>query len=121
MHPGRYSGYVTEPYGPYIAGMARLGTWGDHVTLQAAADAWGIKIFVITSFLENCVIAIDPVQENPAFVARALHLSFWAEVHYNSVYPAGEKARRSPRDLLPRGLRGVLDAGRDVAAKIIPG
>jgi hypothetical protein len=40
MHPGRYSGYVTEPYGPYIAGMARLGTWGDHVTLQAAGG-WG--------------------------------------------------------------------------------
>ncbi|KAI8464234.1 MAG: hypothetical protein J3K34DRAFT_441192 [Monoraphidium minutum] len=106
--PDRYSGYVTEPYGPYVAGMARPGTWGDHVTLQAAADAWGIKIFVITSFLENCIISIDPEREDPAFAHRALHLSFWAEVHYNSVYPASEKARWSPRSLLPRPLRNII-------------
>lgn len=35
---------------------------------------------MVTSFLENCVIAIKPQVENPAYASRALHLSFWAEV-----------------------------------------
>lgn len=40
--------------------MSRLGTWGDHVTLQAAADTFHVGINIITSFLENCVITISP-------------------------------------------------------------
>ncbi|XWS53309.1 hypothetical protein CRYUN_Cryun11dG0146000 [Craigia yunnanensis] len=32
----------------------RSGEWGDHVTLQAAADLYGVKIFVITSFKDTC-------------------------------------------------------------------
>ena len=33
-HPDRYSGFVLVDFGVYVASMARLGTWGDHVTLQ---------------------------------------------------------------------------------------
>jgi hypothetical protein len=55
------------------------------------ADAWGIKIFVVTSFLENSVLSIDPARESPAFARRALHLSFWAEVR------AGGRARSRAR------------------------
>jgi hypothetical protein len=40
--------------------MSKLGTWGDHVTLQAATDAFHVGINIITSFLENCVITISP-------------------------------------------------------------
>lgn len=40
--------------------MSKLGTWGDHITLQAAADAFHVGINIITSFLENCVITISP-------------------------------------------------------------
>jgi hypothetical protein len=69
-----------------------------------AADAWGIKIFVITSFLENCVIAIDPVQENPAFVARALHLSFWAEVRVTGLPVCVGLGRGVRRRWWPRAL-----------------
>jgi hypothetical protein len=41
--------------------MSKLGTWGDHVTLQAAADAYHVGICVVTSFLDNCVISISPI------------------------------------------------------------
>jgi hypothetical protein len=35
---GRYRGFVPGDYeGDYVAAMARSGTWGDHVTLQARA------------------------------------------------------------------------------------
>ncbi|PPR84729.1 hypothetical protein GOBAR_AA35979 [Gossypium barbadense] len=36
------------------------GEWGDHVTLQAAADLYGVKIFVLTSFKDTCYIEILP-------------------------------------------------------------
>ncbi|GFP97010.1 otu domain-containing protein ddb_g0284757 [Phtheirospermum japonicum] len=65
----------------------RSGEWGDHVTLQAAADCYGIKIFVITSFKDTCYIEILPQTEKSN---RIIFLSFWAEVHYNSIYPLGE-------------------------------
>ncbi|KAL6504079.1 hypothetical protein OROGR_026002 [Orobanche gracilis] len=63
------------------------GEWGDHVTLQAAADWFGFKIFIITSFKDTCYIEILPqtLKSN-----RIIFLSFWSEVHYNSIYPVEE-------------------------------
>lgn len=110
-HPELYAHFVGQPYHQYVDAMARSGTWGDHVTLKAAADAWGIKIFVVTSFLENSVLSIEPAAENPSFARRALHLSFWAEVHYNSIYPANAHSRLAvagPSFL--NGLRNSLNA-----------
>ncbi|GLC45796.1 hypothetical protein PLESTB_001155200 [Pleodorina starrii] len=80
-----YSCYVPEEYGKYCSSMAKSGTWGDHVTLQAAADHYGLRITVVTSFGESPVIYIDPADKRSP---RTLYLSFWAEVHYNSLYPA---------------------------------
>ncbi|KAK4403898.1 OVARIAN TUMOR DOMAIN-containing deubiquitinating enzyme 9 [Sesamum angolense] len=68
-------------------GTVRNGEWGDHVTLQAAADWFGVKIFVITSFKDTCYIEILPQNQKSN---RTIFLSFWAEVHYNSIYPLGE-------------------------------
>ncbi len=52
---------------------------------QAAADYFGLRIMVVTSFKESPVIYIDPAAKRSP---RTLYLSFWAEVHYNSLYPA---------------------------------
>ncbi|KAI3450598.1 hypothetical protein Pfo_007263 [Paulownia fortunei] len=85
--PEIYEGYVPMAYEDYLAKMSKSGEWGDHVTLQAAADSYGIKIFVITSFKDTCYIEILPsVQKSE----RVIFLSFWAEVHYNSIYPEGD-------------------------------
>nr|CAB3451517.1 unnamed protein product [Digitaria exilis] len=79
-----YDGYVPMAYDEYLEKVARNGEWGDHVTLQAAADKYGVKIFVMTSFKDTCYIEIQPkVQKSN----KVLLLSFWAEVHYNSIYP----------------------------------
>ncbi|KAB5544124.1 hypothetical protein DKX38_012236 [Salix brachista] len=64
----------------------RSGEWGDHVTLQAAADSYGIKILLITSFRDTCCIEIFPKAKKSN---RVIYLSFWAEVHYDSIYPEG--------------------------------
>ncbi|KAJ0691052.1 putative ubiquitinyl hydrolase 1 [Helianthus annuus] len=85
-HPEIYEGYVTMAYNDYLKGISKSGEWGDHVTLQAAADSYGVKIFVLTSFKDTCSIEILPkVQKSK----RVVFLSFWAEVHYNSIYPEG--------------------------------
>uniref|UniRef100_K3YUZ8 ubiquitinyl hydrolase 1 n=1 Tax=Setaria italica TaxID=4555 RepID=K3YUZ8_SETIT len=85
-----YDGYVPMAYDDYLEKVARNGEWGDHVTLQAAADKYGVKIFVMTSFKDTCYIEIQPkVQKSNKVVL----LSFWAEVHYNSIYPQNDAPR----------------------------
>ncbi|KAI4378732.1 hypothetical protein MLD38_016170 [Melastoma candidum] len=79
-----YEGYVPMDYDEYLFKMSQNGEWGDHVTLQAAADVYEAKIFVITSFKDTCYIEILPTGQKPK---QDLFLSFWAEVHYNSIYP----------------------------------
>ncbi|OAY51562.1 OVARIAN TUMOR DOMAIN-containing deubiquitinating enzyme 12 isoform X1 [Manihot esculenta] len=86
-YPETYEGYVPMAYGDYLEKMSRSGEWGDHVTLQAAADSYGVKIIVITSFKDTCCIEILPnVQQSK----RVILLSFWAEVHYNSIFAQGD-------------------------------
>nr|XP_011468233.1 PREDICTED: OTU domain-containing protein DDB_G0284757 isoform X2 [Fragaria vesca subsp. vesca] len=82
----QYEGYVPM----------RSGEWGDHVTLQAAADKFEAKICLLTSFRDTCFIEIKPQIQPPK---RELWLSFWSEVHYNSLYeikdaPIQQKPRK---------------------------
>lgn len=86
-HPNWYKEYVPDSYQDYCASMKLPGTWGDNVTLQAAADLYGLHIKVLTSFAESPVISVEPREQRST---RVLWLSFWAEVHYNSLYPGGE-------------------------------
>ncbi|XP_059626812.1 OVARIAN TUMOR DOMAIN-containing deubiquitinating enzyme 12-like [Cornus florida] len=85
--PEIYEGYVPMAYGDYLKKMSKCGEWGDHVTLQAAADSYGVKMFVLTSFKDTCYIEILPSVQRSK---RVIFLSFWAEVHYNSIYPQGD-------------------------------
>ncbi|KAK2999274.1 hypothetical protein RJ639_023469, partial [Escallonia herrerae] len=76
--PELYEGYVPMAYGDYLKKIDKNGEWGDH---------YGVKIFVITSFKDTCSVEILPrVQKSK----RVICLSFWAEVHYNSIYPQGD-------------------------------
>ncbi|KAG6595233.1 OVARIAN TUMOR DOMAIN-containing deubiquitinating enzyme 10, partial [Cucurbita argyrosperma subsp. sororia] len=83
-HREIYEGYVPMGYDDYLEKMSMSGEWGDHVTLQAAADWYGVKIFVMAYFKETCCIEIIP---NFQKKKQVIFLSFWAEVHYNSIYP----------------------------------
>ncbi|KAL3161663.1 hypothetical protein ABBQ38_15492 [Trebouxia sp. C0009 RCD-2024] len=83
-----YQDYIPENYQDYCQRMQQFGTWGDHVTLQAVADAFGVRIAIMTSYQDACVVEIQP--QGQVKSQRILYLSFWAEVHYNSVYPQGD-------------------------------
>ncbi|WMV29764.1 hypothetical protein MTR67_023149, partial [Solanum verrucosum] len=76
-----YESYVPMKYKSYLKKMKRLGEWGDHITLQAAADRYGVKICLVTSFRENGYIEIlpkdiQPSREVPARVRRKKHWLF---------------------------------------------
>ncbi|PWA70517.1 Ovarian tumor, otubain [Artemisia annua] len=82
-HRSLYEGYVPMKYKKYYKKISKTGEWGDHVTLQAAADKFAAKICLLTSFRDTCFIEITPQHQAPQ---RELWLSFWSEVHYNSLY-----------------------------------
>ncbi|CAA2983124.1 Hypothetical predicted protein [Olea europaea subsp. europaea] len=83
-HREQYENYVPMAYDDYLKKMSKMWEWGDHFTLQAAADTYGVKIFVITSFKDTCYIKILPQTH---MTKRMIFSSFWAEGHYNSIYP----------------------------------
>eukprot|EP00667_Euglena_gracilis_P019074 EG_transcript_20378 len=92
FHPEQYAPFViSEDYDAYVARMAKEGEWGDHVTLQAAADVFGVEIVLVTSFAdERSIISIKPLDwegkdPDSSRVVQTLHLSFYAEIHYNSI------------------------------------
>ncbi|WOL12599.1 hypothetical protein Cni_G21366 [Canna indica] len=90
-----YEGYVPMKYKRYYKKMGKSGEWGDHVTLQAAADKFQAKICLLTSFRDTCFIEIVPQSQAPQ---RELWLSFWSEVHYNSIYELrGMPMQHKPR------------------------
>ncbi|XP_073125165.1 OVARIAN TUMOR DOMAIN-containing deubiquitinating enzyme 11 [Henckelia pumila] len=93
-HKKLYESYVPMKYKSYIKSMKRSGGWGDHVTLQAAADRFEAKICLVTSFRDTGYIEILPKDKTPI---KELWLSFWSEIHYNSLYQAGEVPSRKHR------------------------
>lgn len=93
-HKRLYEGYVPMNYRSYLKKMKRLGEWGDHVTLQAAADRFGAKICLVTSFRDTYYIEIIPKDITPS---KELWLSYWSEVHYNSLYESGDVPTRAPK------------------------
>ncbi|KAG5552152.1 hypothetical protein RHGRI_010302 [Rhododendron griersonianum] len=107
-----YESYVPMKYRSYLKKMKKLGEWGDHITLQGAADCFEVKICLVTSFRDTCYIEILPKDKNPSrgsisycsfymhisvyllvydwsFLSPEIWLSFWSEVHYNSLYGVG--------------------------------
>ncbi|XP_074309232.1 OVARIAN TUMOR DOMAIN-containing deubiquitinating enzyme 12 [Silene latifolia] len=89
-----YESYIPMKYKHYYKKMAKSGEWGDHVTLQAAADRFAAKICLLTSFRDTCFIEIVPQNHPPQ---RELWLSFWSEVHYNSLYDMRAALPPKPR------------------------
>ena len=87
--PEAYSGFVHGDFDAYVREMSRETTWGDQITLQAAADAYGVAMRVISSARDNFVIEFQP-KAKPS--ERVLWISFWeAEEHYNSTHHKDEE------------------------------
>lgn len=59
---------------------------------QATSNHYGTRITLITSYAQEFIIQIEPSRSR---TNRTLYLSFWAEVHYNSIYPASDPPRHA--------------------------
>uniref|UniRef100_A0A0E0GQ77 OTU domain-containing protein n=1 Tax=Oryza nivara TaxID=4536 RepID=A0A0E0GQ77_ORYNI len=64
-YPEIYAGYVPMDYREYLKKMTEDGEWGDHVTLQAAADLYGVKITLLTSCRDTFYIEVLPADQKP--------------------------------------------------------
>ena len=96
----RYRGFVaTEDdvdYEAWVARMACEGEWADHVTLQAAADAYGTRICLVTSYEDRGILRVEPAAPTDEEEPRTAWLAFWAEIHYSSIVPMGEAVAEAP-------------------------
>ena len=76
--------------------MRMPGTWGDELTLRAAADLLRAKVYVITSEPENWLLQYDPPPVHPATrkvvvpggggsAERCLFVTYISPIHYNTI------------------------------------
>jgi len=81
-----YQAFTDEPFDEYVARIARDREWGDNMTLQAACDALGRDICVLTDQPGNEYFELRPTflppeeQDKPL---RPLCLTFLTELHYD--------------------------------------
>ena len=75
----------TGNFDDYLRDMARPGTWGDHLTLIALAEALGVRITVISSVQGDQYLTEIVPRGAPATTAAPLLLSHFAEFHYGSL------------------------------------
>ena len=70
--------FVATPLAEYLHSMAKNGTYGDQITLQAAADLYNIEIVVVSTLGPDATAVISPFSSIPT--AR-VQLGHYAENH----------------------------------------
>ena len=74
-HP-HMQNFVTVTWPTYLGNMARDGTYGDHLTLQAAADLLNVEFIVISSLGPAATTIISPTDSLPLC---SFHIGHFAE------------------------------------------
>ena len=81
-------------FAKYCNDMARTRTWGDELTLAAAADAYEVRVHVVQSTERNWHVLYEPQPlpatmppppEAPAGKLRRVFLAYTAPVHYDAI------------------------------------
>eukprot|EP00937_MAST-01D_sp_MAST-1D-sp2_P001094 g1094.t1 len=75
--------HVVGDYDAFLARARADKEWGDHVTLQAAADAFQVCILLFAAFTDCAVIQVNPT--GVAVTDGTVLLSFYPERHYNAL------------------------------------
>lgn len=84
VNADHYAPFVHEPFARYLERMARDGEWGDHVTLQAASDTFGVQINVFTDMPEAPLVEVLPAGGVTNPTHQPLCLTFLTEIHYDA-------------------------------------
>ena len=69
---------AATPWAEFLHSMAKNGTCGDQITLQAAADLYNIAIVVVSTLGPDVTAVISPSSSIPTATAR-LQLGHYAE------------------------------------------
>ena len=70
------------------------------MTLQAAADAYGTRICLVTSYEDRGILRVEPAEPVAGEEPRTAWLAFWAEIHYSSIVPMGEAVAEAPGSIV---------------------
>ena len=57
--------FAATPWAEYLHSMAKNGTYGDQITLQAAADLYNIEIVVVSTLGPDATAVISPSSSIP--------------------------------------------------------
>ena len=84
----KYSFFVgsDDEWNSYIVKMSQTKTWGDELTLRAAAEAYNCTIHVTTTEKQNWLLHYYGA-EGDSDTVRALFLAYISPIHYNVVCP----------------------------------
>jgi len=74
-------------YYTWVHNMTKDSVWGDNLTLQAIADAYHVHIRLITSYENQSILFINPIQLINRIQPKTITLIFKPEIHYSSVEP----------------------------------
>ncbi|CAM9335650.1 unnamed protein product, partial [Ectocarpus fasciculatus] len=87
-HSSDFSFYVGEEaeWQRYLSSMAKARSWGDELTLTAAAKSFGVSINVITTEEQNWLLRYSDGQSEGER-RRELFLVYISPIHYNVVTP----------------------------------
>ena len=86
-HEDDYKAYFEDAeWNHYVESMAGPKTWGDEITLRVAAEAFAIRIHVVSSVEENWLLDYSPSSRIVAG-AREIFLTYVAPIHYNTIAP----------------------------------
>ncbi|KAL8269183.1 hypothetical protein Esti_006892 [Eimeria stiedai] len=79
--------FESPAFDSYLKQMSRPGTWGDELTLRAAADAFSCCLHLITSSETNWYLRYDPEKEGqPQPALKHLFLTYISPIHYNAFH-----------------------------------
>jgi len=86
-NPGDFPSFFEEGgWEDYLQKMTVVRTWGDEMTLRACAEAFGVRVHVVSSTEENWHLVYEP-EGGVGPAARQLFLTYVSPIHYNSVAP----------------------------------
>lgn len=72
------NGFQYASFEDFLMDMAAATTWGDHVTLQAAANMLGQRILAYSNFPDHFLFKFEPLSLTPG--SATLRLAFRVEV-----------------------------------------
>lgn len=103
--------FAATPWAEYLHSMAKNGTYGDQITLQAAADLYNIEIVVISTLGPDATAVISPSSSIPT--AR-VQLGHYAENHGEHYICVDGRVLLEEEEQEERAEEEVEDDGADL-------